>query len=198
MPTTKTEAIARHRPTNTSHSGGWLAIKHSTAAAGGMSFVAGMRVGARVFRTVALYSLIVAIYATGVAHPLRAQTPVPDLSGRWTSARGNYVLDITGCGDDWCGVRLKADRSCGALALRLSARPDATNPHRLAGTLNLDASVQLSRITATAMPLDAARPAELRLSGAPDTSGVPTRVIPFIDRLVRGPDAACRHDGKVS
>lgn len=198
MPTAKNEIIAKHRATTTKLSCGRFAARFLSVAAGGISIVSGTRAGTLIFRAVALGASSLTLYATDVVHPLRAQTPNPDLSGRWTSARGSYVLDIARCGDEWCGVKLKADQSCGPLALRLSARPDAGNPHQLGGTLDLDPAVQRYQVTATSMPLDAAHPAELRLSGTPNTSGVPTRVIPFIDQLVRGPDATCRHDGKVS
>ena len=198
MPTAKTDAIAKHCVTKTRHLCNRLTVKWSSVAARVMSIVAGMWADNLIIRAVVLCALIVASYAAKVVHPLRAESVKPDLSGRWTSATGNYVLDITRCGDDWCGVKLKTDQSCGALALRLAARPDATDPHRLGGTLNLDPAVQLYQVTATVTPRDAARPSELRLSGTPDTSGLPTRVIPFSDRLVRGPDATCRRDSKVS
>ena len=199
MPTADTKVMAMQRTAKTRAFAGRRFLVRPIVAAGGMSSVAGMRAGALVRRALSLCALIVALCATGGADPLSAQTTTkPDLSGRWTSAKGTYVLDITRCGEGWCGIRLKPDQTCGALALRLSARAEATSPHRLEGTLNLEPAMQNYRVTATAKPLDAARPTELHVFGAPETSGLPTRIIPFVDQLVRGPEAICRHDNKVS
>ena len=197
MPTAETKITIAHKARNLRQRAPGARDLRGLERPAGMFIASGIRSGHR-SRQAALYASIMALCAIVATGPLAAEATGPDLSGRWTSSRKDYALDITRCGDDWCGVKLKPDGACGALALRLAARPDPASPNRLAGTLNLDPAAQVYRVGATAMPLEAGRPTELRLSGAPETSGLPTRVIPFYDVLVRGAEATCRHDGKVS
>ena len=152
------------------------------------------RVRAKAFST-----LIVALYVVGGLGDVNAQTPAWDLSGRWTSQRHGYVLDVTRCGAEWCGIKLNADQSCGALALHLALGLAAGEQRGLIGTLNLEPIVQTYKVSATVAPFGATRPTELRLLGNPNMPPQPmSRMIPFQDSLVRGPEATCRTDGKLS
>jgi len=128
-----------------------------------------------------------------------AQGRDSDISGRWTSPQHGYVLDITRCAAEWCGIMLKADKSCGALALRLAAAPAGDGQQGLSGTLNLDPAAQTYQITARTSGPAGGPPIGLTLIGNPNTPPQPmTRMILFHDNLVRGAEAVCQADGKVS
>lgn len=131
--------------------------------------------------------------------PAHATDWKADISGRWTSQKFGYVIDITRCGTEWCGIRLKADLACGALALRLSPVSTGGDQGRLNGTLTLDPAAQTYKVGATPEGPAGERPAKLFLAGNPDAPPHPlSRMILFQDSLVRGPEASCLAEGKVS
>lgn len=122
-----------------------------------------------------------------------------DLAGRWTSQRHGYVLDITRCGGDWCGVKLNTDQTCGPLAMRLTNGASATERQGLVGTLALEPAVSTYKVRAHPKPADAVRPTEIHLLGNPDELPQPiTRLIQFSDTLARGPEPMCKAEGKLS
>jgi hypothetical protein len=160
----------------------------------------GMRASLRNFPICSFSTLIVALCATAVPNSLFAQGTAEDLSGRWTSQRHSYVLDISRCGPEWCGIKLNADRSCGAVALRL-APVAAAEPlaGRFTGTLILDPAARTYKVRAAPGPDGASRPQEIHLSGNPDfVPTIFTRSIPFQDLLVRASEPTCRTERKVS
>lgn len=125
--------------------------------------------------------------------------PSEDLSGRWTSQRHGYVLDVTRCGAEWCGIKLNPDQSCGALALRLAPVSSTDGLRGLVGSLILEPTVRSYKISASASPAGAMRPNEIRLLGNPNAPPQPmTRTILFQDTLVRGPEATCTAESKPS
>lgn len=160
---------------------------------------AGIRTPFLSLRTAALGALIVAVCVGMGASGAHAQSASEDLSGRWTSPRHGYVVDVTRCGGDWCGVKVNADASCGPVVMRLA--PDAKSAGRrdFVGTLHLDPAAQTYQVRATVMPADTARPIEINLLGNPNVPPLPmTRMILFQDRLVRGTEPKCSSDGKLS
>ena len=153
----------------------------------------------RTIRASTLSALIVALCAIGGARDLSAQMPSKDLSGRWTSQRHGYVLDVTRCGAEWCGIKLKPDQSCGALALRLTSTPSTDGLRGLVGSLILEPTVRTYKISASTSPAGAMRPNEIHLLGNPnDPPQLLTRTILFQDTLVRGPEANCTAESKPS
>lgn len=164
-----------------------------------MSSLASIQRPFRRVRSTILGVMIVALCAADGAPDALAQTPSEDLSGRWSSQKLGLVLDVSRCGAEWCGVKLNLDQSCGALALRLAPASPTGKRGELVGTLNLGDGVQAYKVSVTTMPDGAARPTEIRVLGNPNTPPQPmTRMIMFQDRLVRGSDAVCRFDGKLS
>lgn len=63
-------------------------------------------------------AMTVALCVGGAARgePLKAA----QLDGRWVNVRQNLTLDISRCGDGWCGVEVKGGQ-CSRTALRLTA-----------------------------------------------------------------------------
>lgn len=128
-----------------------------------------------------------------------AETETYDLGGRWTSDRLHYVLDIAKCGEEWCGVRVGGDESCGAVALRLRWDGEEKAPIRFIGHLDLQPEIKPYEVSVTLDPAGSAKPTRIEMLG--DTDEAPsfmTRTIPFYESLVRGGDAKCKTEPKTS
>lgn len=139
-----------------------------------------------------------ALCAAAVLPKAWGQTTVEDLSGRWASQRHGYTLDVTRCGAEWCGVKLKDDKSCGAVVLRLERRVVEANRPPFEGTLTLDPAARTYQVYATPSLAGAAGAPEIFLLGYIGRPNPLSRTIPFQDTLVRGGDAVCRAENKVS
>jgi hypothetical protein len=130
-----------------------------------------------------------------------ALTPA-DLAGRWASKENKLTLDISRCGEGWCGV-VVANNSCGHTALRVGESPDHAiyqtgQSRELAGQLRLAANtepygvrVALSRDDAGAIRLFVAGHSGGAFSAA-------RRTYDYRELLVRNGNAACSPDPKSS
>lgn len=115
------------------------------------------------------------------------------------SERFGFVLDIGRCGAGWCGIRVRADGSCGDLALRLEPAEAMFGTDRFAGTFDRRTGADrhavqghLYRPQADAQPV-------LALTGEPGERLQPMRrTFPYQDELRRSGEAACRAEDKTS
>lgn len=124
-----------------------------------------------------------------------------DLGGRWTSGRLHYALDIARCGDGWCGVRLNADASCGAVVLRLQqmATAGAGSSVTLSGHLDLQPDFEPYAVSIVLDATGNAAPETLSLLGNPSVApSLFTRTLAFSDLLVRSGPAICKAEPKTS
>lgn len=120
-----------------------------------------------------------------------------DLGGRWTSDRLHYVLDIGKCGEEWCGVRLNPDQSCGAIVLRLKHIAKAGTMVGLAGHLDLGPEVESYEVSVFFDNSGNVSPDKLQIQGNPKVApSLLTRTIKFYDLLARTGDAICKADPK--
>lgn len=147
-------------------------------------------------------SLAIFIGVLSASPTARAQSDIYDLSGRWTSKSFHYVVDIGKCGTEWCGVRVNTDQSCGGVVLRI-AYLKSQEPYVLfQGTLDLQPEIEPYHVVVSLESLAAApvtAPTEVTLLGNPNRApDVMTRVISLSDRLVRGGDAQCKAEPKMS
>lgn len=135
------------------------------------------------------------------------------LAGRWSghhyrmAARDGctgddcrrLVLDVSRCGEGWCGVLVGKDGLCGATALRLGAgRPGRNQVIEFDGRLELASGVEPYTIRATLGSAEGDGPM-LWLTG--DTGGeyrLYRRTFPFEAQLARSGDAVCRAESKTS
>lgn len=122
-----------------------------------------------------------------------------DLTGRWTSGHYKYAVDIAKCGDEWCGVRLKNDQSCGAVVLRLTPMTTPNSPAMLTGTLDLQPEVENYKVSVTFDRASDGKPSSLHMLGDPDVApSFMTRTIKFYDLLARSGEAVCKAEPKTS
>ncbi len=128
-----------------------------------------------------------------------AQSITYDLTGRWTSAKHKFVLDIVKCGETWCGVKINADQSCGEVALRLRHVAKAGATVMLVGRLDLQPEIEPYEVSVTFDNANNANPTEVQMLGDPNvTPSLLTRTIQFYDLLARSGDAQCKAVAKTS
>jgi len=126
--------------------------------------------------------------------------------GRWAALNQSLTLDLSPCGDGWCGVEVTSAGSCGRTMLRTRSRsPEETG--FIIGRLELAAQ---ARPYTVALHLFKRGPDGDRrlLRGTPDTLMIRgnsggefdfmRRMYPYMVAFARVGDAACRHDPKVS
>ena len=134
----------------------------------------------------------------------RAGSPV--IAGRWSGSYYGYgrrggeagcsnescelTYDIVACKDGWCGIAVKADKSCGAVGLHLAADPAQRSP-AFKGKLEVAKGSAPYTVEAW-FTKDEATPPRLHLLG--DTGPelvLMRRSFPFEAQLARVGDAAC-------
>jgi hypothetical protein len=120
-----------------------------------------------------------------------------EIEGRWTNARNTLVLDISRCGDAWCGVRVK-DNACGQTALRIAAKEihEGTTVF-FDGRFALDEKAAPYVVSAT-LYMNKGTVA-LRLMGHPGDKLEPLRRwYPLNEPMARSGPWQCKPDAKVS
>lgn len=119
------------------------------------------------------------------------------VEGRWVNARHNLTLDISRCGEGWCGVEVK-DAQCAKTALRLAAnkaRSDAAAFFN--GRLALADQSTLYQISATLFLREGAL--QLQLLGHPgDKLELLRRSYPLNELMARSGPSQCKADATVS
>jgi hypothetical protein len=126
-----------------------------------------------------------------------------DFEGRWTSHKGP-TLDISRCGDGFCGV-LVNNGACGMIALRASDKPPDQNalprvPGHIAlyGQLLLATGTQAYTVVAS-FSRDSAGSAALFIAGyTGGTFSMMRRRYDYQNYFARVGDATCRPDPKTS
>lgn len=127
------------------------------------------------------------------------QAGAATLAGRWVSERYGFALDIGRCGAGWCGIRVRADGSCGDLALRLEPAEAMFGSDRFAGTFDRRIGADRHAVQGHLYrPQADGRPA-LALTGEPGERLQPMRrTFPYQDDLRRAGEAACRTEDRTS
>lgn len=127
---------------------------------------------------------------------MAAVTPA-EFAGRWRAEQHRLTLDVSRCGNAWCGVEVTGGGTCGLAVLRLDAGAQRTDAVEFSGRLQLAAETQPYAVQATLLRRGDAL--SLRLSGhTGGTFHVARRTFDFQDVLARTGDAVCKTDGKVS
>jgi len=146
------------------------------------------------------------------AAPLSAAISPANIAGRWQGKswaqqeqEAALTLDIVRCGEGWCGIKVAADNSCGATALKVGAgktEPDS-DYIMFDGSLQLAPKTEPYVVQVSIFEPDAAegpgKPLQLQISG--DTGGqfrAYRRSFPFEAQLVRLQDAVCHAPQTVS
>jgi hypothetical protein len=142
-------------------------------------------------------AIIVWLCVCGVA---RAQSSLPaqtDIAGRWTADKGSLMLDISRCGDGWCGIKVEGG-ACGIIALRLEAGRGSDWAVSYRGRLELVPQTAVYLVQAELLPRLADGPLRLNIVGGAGPAFIYTRVYPYHQLFVRSDKAGCLADQKTS
>jgi len=140
------------------------------------------------------------------AYPALAQPQASDLAGRWMSsaadAKGQLRYDLVPCGNGWCGVEVKEDKTCGRTALRLDAGASTQFGVTFFGSFERAAATQPYAVKAQlyVQPQPAA-PSGLMLfvQGSTDGNFQPfRRTYPMQMLMTRAGDAVCHAEQRTS
>ncbi|HEY4921353.1 MAG TPA: hypothetical protein VII40_14710 [Xanthobacteraceae bacterium] len=121
-----------------------------------------------------------------------------EVDGRWVNVRQNLTLDISRCGEEWCGVEVR-DGQCAKTALRLAAKKaqEEITAASFEGRLTLADRAEPYVVSATLYMRDGA--VRLQLLGNPgDKLELWRRWYPFNELMARGGPSQCKPDAKVS
>ena len=129
------------------------------------------------------------------SHAARARAiEVAEIEGRWTTAQRDFVLDISQCGERYCGQLIKADNQCDrtVLTVLLKTSPSEAKVLVLEGQLELPGhrSAYKARVTVKRQPQD--KDARMTIVGDDPDGSFVRRTFPFHAQLARTGNAACR------
>lgn len=148
-----------------------------------------------------LAAMVGAVCVAGMAFAQRAPLTRADFEGRWVSKDARLTLDVSRCGKGLCGVAV-TNGSCGHTALRVEEHAeDAAYQtgvvRELAGRLQLAANTEPYGVRTT-LTRDDSGALTLVVSGHTGTYSPMRRTYDYNQLLVRGGDATCRPDPKLS
>jgi hypothetical protein len=161
-------------------------------------------IDAQVLTRVVAASMVTALCVAGVARAAPLDHAPPEIEGRWVAAKRNLVLDITRCGEGWCGVEVTNGKSCGAVVLRFELkRPensrDSLLEPALFGRLELAAETRPYAVQVLFYESTARDPVRLFINGnTGSTFDAWRRSFPFQAVFARLGDPLCTAAPKVS
>lgn len=127
---------------------------------------------------------------------MAAVTPA-DFSGRWLSKKHKLTLDVSRCGEGWCGVEVTNGTSCGRTVLRLDPGQQRNEFVQFKGRLQLAAETQPYGVEAILARHD--NVTDVTITGhTGGTFQMARRTFDFRDVFVRIDNSVCRPDAKVS
>jgi hypothetical protein len=142
-------------------------------------------------------AIIASLCVGGVAGTQSALPSQTDIAGRWTAERGGLVLDISKCGDGWCGIKVEGG-ACGIIALRLEAGKESDWAVLYGGRLQLAAQSAAYEVQAELLPRVGDGPLRLRVVGGSSPTFIYARSYPYHQLFVRSDKADCMADQKTS
>ena len=139
-------------------------------------------------------TMLAAFCVAGVA---MAETDWQLEEGRWAALNQSLTLDLSRCGDGWCGIEVTSAGSCGRTMLRVG-----NDNGQLAGRLELDAQALPYTVTIHLVRRNPTDPETLMISGRARSDTVTEsrpwrRIYPYMVEFTRIGDTTCRHDPKV-
>jgi hypothetical protein len=148
--------------------------------------------------------------AAAAGHVTATPLHSADIAGRWQGdtyslgrscdgGRCKIALDITRCGDGWCGVEVTEEKTCGGRALALDAGKESEASVQFNGTLELAAGTEPYVVQAWLVADADGAPPKLDIIG--DTGGefrLFRRSFPFTATLARTGEAVCTSEKPVS
>jgi len=117
------------------------------------------------------------------------------VEGRWVASNQSLTLDLSRCGDGWCGIEVTQTGACGRTVLRARSDDDG----QLIGRLELATQAQPYTIV---MHLFRRSPSDSELLMIRGHTGARfdpwRRMYPYMVAYARKSDVGCRPDPKVS
>jgi hypothetical protein len=122
--------------------------------------------------------------------------------GRWVANNQSLTLDLSRCGDGWCGIEVTTAGSCGRTILRV-ANGTGNDSGELTGQLARDPQSQPYTIAVHLFRRNPNDPETLMIRGHTRGDTVTQfrpwrRIYPYMVEFARVGDTTCRHDPKVS
>ena len=153
--------------------------------------------------------------AEAEAQPAAILVKAPDIKGRWSGTHYSYgaarakcdggpctlTLDITACGEDWCGVLVKADGSCATQAMKVHPGEGKETWLHFDGKLELDPKAAPYVVQATLWRSDDDPVEKPHLDIVGDTGPemmFMRRSFPFQAHLARSGEPVCTSDKATS
>jgi hypothetical protein len=153
------------------------------------------RIKGALFKGLVTVGIITACCVAGMA--IAAVTPV-EFGGRWSSEVQKLTLDVSRCGDGWCGVEVTNGTTCGRTILRLDPGEQRDNESvKFIGRLQLAPESEAYAVQTILLR----RGGMLALMIRGHTGGgfqFARRTFDFQAELVRTNDAVCQSNEKVS
>ena len=144
----------------------------------------GLRLG------LAAASMLAAFCVGGMAKAGIEQT----FEGRWVASNQGLTLDLSRCGDGWCGIEVTQTGTCGRTVLRAS-----NDDGQFTGRLELTTQTQPYTIAMHLFRRNPSDPQTLMIRGHTGTGFDPwRRMYPYMVAFARTSDVTCRPDPKVS
>ena len=148
-----------------------------------------------VVKNLVTVGIITACCVTGMA--IAAVTPV-EFGGRWLSEKPQLTLDVSRCGDGWCGVEVTNGTMCGRTVLRLDAGEQGGNESvKFNGRLQLAPESEPYEVH-TILLRRGDVPALIIIGQTGGRLRFASRNFDFRADFVRTNDAVCQPDVKVS
>jgi hypothetical protein len=134
--------------------------------------------------------MLAAFYVGGVAKADTQRT----FKGRWVAIDNSLTLDLSPCGDGWCGIEVTKAGGCGRTMLR--ARNE---DGQLTGQFELTTQSWPLTTTLHLFRRSPSDPDMLKIRGHTGGQSPPwRRIYPYTVELARTSDVTCRPDPKVS
>jgi hypothetical protein len=161
---------------------------------------------ARSIKPLLVRAMLASIIGTLCVAPVARADPVPltpaDFGGRWVSKEASLTLDISRCGNGWCGV-VVANNSCGHTALRVAENPQdaihrAGTNRELVGRLQLAENTEAYGVRAMLTRDDGGGKTLFIAGHTGGTFSAFRRTYDYNQLLVHAGDAACSPNPKVS
>ena len=112
--------------------------------------------------------------------------------GRWVSEKANLTLDVSRCGEGYCGVEVTNGSTCGRTLLRAAVKP-GTGRDQVVGRLELAPGSQPFAVALNIVPSRENTPAKLSLIGHSGDEFQPfRRTFSYHNLFVRAGDAVCK------
>lgn len=127
---------------------------------------------------------------------MAAVTPA-EFGGRWRSEKQKLTLDLSRCGNGWCGVEVTKGTACARTVLRLDSGEQGRDPAGFSGRLQLAPESESYGVRTILQ----ARGGSMVLVITGHTGGsfqFARRTFDFQAEFVRIDDAVCRPDAKIS